>query len=253
MAKNKNKGKPRNYALDSGVYRFSASKMFHKKAIHKFLKKTVAKKPADKKPVFVEKKIKGDKNGGTRMVRVKKLTNNVPTMDVKTCILHTKGKSVFSKHSRKLRPSLTPGVVAIILAGVHKGKRVVVLKQLETGLLLITGPLKLNGCPLRRINQRYLLATKTSINVSGVKVPETINDKYFARVKSDNKVKKDGNIFENKKEDYKPSEQRKADQASVDKQVLEAIKKHPQGAALKSYFKAGFGLNKGEYPHKMIF
>jgi Ribosomal protein L6, N-terminal domain len=66
MVKNKNKGKPRNYALASGVYRFGASKTFHKKAIYKFLKKTTAKKPVEKKAVFVEKKIGGDKNGGTR-------------------------------------------------------------------------------------------------------------------------------------------------------------------------------------------
>jgi large subunit ribosomal protein L6e len=68
MVKNKNKGKPRNYALASGVYRFGASKTFHKKAIYKFVKKTTAKKPVVKKPVFVEKKIGGDKNGGTRLV-----------------------------------------------------------------------------------------------------------------------------------------------------------------------------------------
>lgn len=57
----------------------------------------------------------------------------------------------------------------------------VVLKQLETGLLLVTGPHKLNGCPMRRINQRYLVATSTKIDVSKLKIPETINDKYFAR------------------------------------------------------------------------
>ena len=32
-----------------------------------------------------------------------------------------------------------------------------------------------------RVNQRFLLATATKIDVSGVKIPDTINDKYFAR------------------------------------------------------------------------
>merc|ERR1712211_8369 len=42
----------------------------------------VNKKAAPKKAVvFVEKKVGGAKNGETRMVRVKKLTNNVPTVD----------------------------------------------------------------------------------------------------------------------------------------------------------------------------
>ena len=45
--------------------------------------------------------------------------------------------------------------------------------------LCLTGPMKLNGCPMRRINQSYLLATQTSVNISAVKVPDNINDDYF--------------------------------------------------------------------------
>merc|ERR1712080_790016 len=174
---------------------------------------------------------------------------NVPTVDAPAA---GTSKNFFSGHVRKVRASLTAGTVAIVLAGAHKRKRVVVLKQLGTGLLLVPGPHKLNGCPLRRVNQRYLVATSTKLDISKVSVPENLNDKYFARVKAE-KSKKEGDIFEAKKEAYKPSEQGKADQAAVDTQVLAAIKAHKEGAVLKQYLGATFALSKGEFPHKMQF
>merc|ERR1712165_105584 len=246
-------GKPRNYPLESGVYRYSRSQMYHKKAIHKFVKKTTPKKVAEKKPAFVEKKVGGAKNGGVRKVAVNKAKFDYPT-----AVKAGRGtsKNFFNKHKRSLRPSLSVGTVAIILAGVHKGKRVIVLKQLDTGLVLVSGPYALNGCPLRRINQRYLLATKTKVDVTAVKVPEHINDAYFKRAKKAVKAaggKKEGDIFEAKKEEYKPSEQRKTDQTAVDSGLLEAIKKHADGKLLKQYLRTGFGLSKGEFPHKMVF
>jgi large subunit ribosomal protein L6e len=251
--KNKNKGKPRNYKLVSGVSRFGKSSTYHKKAIYKFLKKKTAKKADKPAPRFIEKKVGGAKNGGTRMVRVKKFLkeSDYPTKDKPA---PGTSKKFFAKQTHKIRPTLCPGTVSIILAGVHKGKRVIVLKHLSTGLLLVTGPFKINGCPMRRINQRYLVATSTHIDVSAVKIADKINDDYFRRVRRDKKTaKKEGDIFESKKESYKASDERKKDQVDVDTQILAVIKKHKESAMLRQYLRHNFTLSKGQFPHKLAF
>ena len=89
-----------------------------------------------------------------------------------------------------LRSSLKPGAVLIILAGRFRGKRVVYLKPLSNGVLLITGPFKVNGVPLRRVNARYVIATSTSVDLSGVKV-DKFDDAYFAREKESKKSKEE--------------------------------------------------------------
>eukprot|EP00512_Aurantiochytrium_limacinum_P006246 CAMPEP_0171512784 /NCGR_PEP_ID=MMETSP0959-20130129/1809_1 /TAXON_ID=87120 /ORGANISM="Aurantiochytrium limacinum, Strain ATCCMYA-1381" /LENGTH=156 /DNA_ID=CAMNT_0012050693 /DNA_START=1077 /DNA_END=1549 /DNA_ORIENTATION=+ len=112
-----------------------------------------------------------------------------------------------------------------------------------------TGPYKCNGCPLRRINQAYVIGTSTQVDISGVKIPEHINDKYFARVAS---PKKGEEGFFNLQKEINPEwlNKRKEDQKSVDTQLLAAIEKTP---LLADYLKASFSLSKGQAPHLLKF
>lgn len=82
----------------------------------------------------------------------------------------------------RLRPSIKAGTVLIVLAGRFKGRRVVCLGQLPSGLLLVTGPYEVNGVPLRRVNQAYVIATSTKVSTGGFDI-KSIDEKMFAKPK----------------------------------------------------------------------
>lgn len=72
---------------------------------------------------------------------------------------------------------------------------------------------------MRRISQNYVIGTSTKLDLKGFKFPKNLNDDYFNRERKKRAKKEEGDIFSTKKETYKASEQRKADQKIVDKQV----------------------------------
>lgn len=150
--------------LAPGVGRYSRSKVAALRGLYKGQKKS--QKPAvETPPATKEVKVGGDKNGGKRIIPTAKAPRFYPAEDVRQ-----PKKSRKSPKPAKLRSSITPGTVLILLAGRFRGKRVVFLKQLSSGLLLVTGPFKINGVPLRRVNQAYVIATSTKVDLAGLKV-----------------------------------------------------------------------------------
>jgi len=154
----------RSKELVPGVGRLSRSQVYDKRGLWKGAKKSEKKAPQTT-PEYIEKPIGGDKNGGKRLVPTQKAPRFYPAEDVRK-----PKKSRKSPQPPSLRSSITPGTVLILLAGRYRGKRVVFLKQLTSGLLLITGPYKVNGVPLRRVNQTYVIATSTKVDISGLTV-----------------------------------------------------------------------------------
>merc|ERR1719265_3139077 len=80
----------------------------------------------------------------------------------------------------KLRKNLVPGSVLILLTGRLRGKRVVFLKPLPSGMLLVTGPYAVNHIPFRRVHPRFCICTSTRVNLGSADFAK-IGDTYFAK------------------------------------------------------------------------
>ena len=108
MAKITNKS--RNFALPGGVQRYSRSALYKLKAVHKHKYAAVAKKaaPATTKTVTFGK--------GSRTVSVKKSPKTYDLAAKPTVVAKRSASSI------KLRSSIKPGTVLIVLSGRYSGK-----------------------------------------------------------------------------------------------------------------------------------
>merc|ERR1712048_7124 len=146
-----------------------------------------------------------------------------------------------SQKPAKLRNNISPGTVLILLAGRFRGKRVVFLKQLESGLLLVTGPFAVNGVPLKRVNQRYCIATSTKVTLNGADYSK-VDDKYFARAADTKRKRDESGFFAAQTEKTTMSDEKKAGQKQMDDAVVKAL-----SADVKAYLKARFSLSAKMY------
>lgn len=153
------------------------------------------------------------------------------------------------------------------------GKRCIITKILNSGLLAVVGPYEINGVPLKRVDSRYLVVTSTNIfnfeNIAKLKddflnYAQDIDDDSF--IKTLEIKKKQKKLLKNKNEALfmnnvidKIKEIRKEDPKV---QKLEGIQKDI-GSLLKPeilknkvfahYLKSKFTLRNDMVLHKMKF
>ena len=232
-----------NPEIAKGVPKYGKGRQYHRKGTWALKNKnTSGKKPAEKKEPVVKKFGKGERTivpKGPRYFPEKKMNHKL------------RGRKTVG--APKLRASITPGTVLILVASKFRGRRVIFLKQLDSGLLLVSGPFSINGVPLRRISQRFVIATQTKIDISSLKLDENLNDAYFAKPKAAKNRKTEAEFFEDGEKKEKENTwdpKRRETQKDLDKQLLGCMKDTPQ---IKKYLAHLFYLRNGQFPHEMNF
>ena len=192
----------------------------------------------------LEKRKASRKNNAEENKNLKLKKNWYPVSNLKS---HFVRKCKIPKASHISSP-LTPGQVVIILSGRFRGRRVVFLKKLESNLLLVTGPYKYNGVPLKRVNAAYVLPTNTKLKIDA-EAAKDVKDVFFKKVKFE-RTKEEDFFEDDKKKSARVTEDRKKMQNQVDTVVKKAVDEVPM---MKEYLRNRFALKNGDKPHLMKF
>lgn len=98
--------------------------------------------------------------------------------------------------------------------------------------------------PLKRVNQAFVIATSTKVDISRLSLPAEVVDSFFKPTKAAKKAEfgEDGVYIKGE-----VSAEKKAIQAKVDAGI------NVSDAVIKAYLKDRFSLSNGDKPHEMKF
>merc|ERR1712232_1237250 len=118
----------------------------------------------------------------------------------------------------------------------------------KTGTLVVTGPYKVNGVPIRRVDPAYVIATSQKLELKTVDT-SALTSQFFARPKRAYK-KGEAEFFARPEKQDLPKE-KIAVQAKIDDPLIKVIQ--AAGKDVQSYLQSTFSLQDRDMPHRMKF
>jgi large subunit ribosomal protein L6e len=160
-----------------------------------------------------------------------------------------KRKQVTKVRPTKLRASLVPGAIVIIVSGKYRGRRAVLLKDLGAGTLLVHGVF--NGVPLKRVSAAHVIGTSTKVALPAG-LAAGVTSELFKKKRVHQGTTKFFNVT--KARENKPKFVHADKLSAENKAVSSSLKKVVEATPfLKGYLKTSFRLYRGTLPHLMKF